>query len=552
MADTNYNIQLLDGKKLTLSSDVIEQYPTIKEQITDMAGDILFLTYDDPEALYIVLTTKCYKTTYTVETLIRYIKAEDYLGNDNILNNRLQLILAFFDESDIIALIKHNKKRIKELMGSLPDTILWRILELYTGELNCEYTFSQGKEDVMSIVSDDLNYTVSITERESMFQIDSTDIFHKGQHVQSFKQPKNIDYVISDIGDIYYLQQTGVKSSAIMRYTYCDINRYKYTHHTMLSTPEKGRKIGKYWNTIRLCSDGSKYMTSVVQKDDSTLYEIRNIADDGLIMQGQGIASSFRNPFEYYQPSPRMQVVIKRDANISKYFIHRAYDDKIIEIQRAIMPIPNDHPIKIVDKLSSCYFKTCFTYLIFSYDEYIYMEITCMSTEIPISQKLSTPQIKTVLPKHHYHVRILNTDGDIVIKPFITDEKPVSISNKFLLTAVSSMEKMQRNNTDVNFLRPHILIRSLANLKGNIIYSNDAPKTPMRESNGIFKVDIVDIVAIKTIVPGTNDTFLFIYETYEVNHINGDIYKHQLTLTITKYNVFIPNNMNEYIDYKLT
>ena len=47
MADTNYNIQLLDGKKLTLSSDVIERYPTIKEQITDMAGEIIFLTYED-------------------------------------------------------------------------------------------------------------------------------------------------------------------------------------------------------------------------------------------------------------------------------------------------------------------------------------------------------------------------------------------------------------------------------------------------------------------------------------------------------------------------
>ncbi len=85
MADTNYIIKLVDGKTISLSSDSIPLYPHIQDQLGDISGNELFLTYPDTAALHLILTTNFLEKEYAPDMYIRLISAVEYLGNENVL-----------------------------------------------------------------------------------------------------------------------------------------------------------------------------------------------------------------------------------------------------------------------------------------------------------------------------------------------------------------------------------------------------------------------------------------------------------------------------------
>ncbi len=220
MADITYTIQLSNDQTVTIDQNLVQLYPTIANQLGDLApGNNIVLAYDDPAALYTVLSTDYLHTGHSLETYVRLVKAVDYLGNDKLLDKTLKTIIQWFDTSDVLSVLKQNKDEVKRLMKSLRDTEQWRMLELYT-PVRPVYSFDGENTNYINleyIVSDNLDY---------IFIIPTEHIFNKGLEVYRAKERMIGQYgsqygsiVITNDENIYIVELVSdMHQSAIERY----------------------------------------------------------------------------------------------------------------------------------------------------------------------------------------------------------------------------------------------------------------------------------------------------------------------------------------------
>ncbi len=300
MADITYNIQLSNNQTITIDQNLVQLYPSIQDQLGDLApGGTVFLNYDDPEALYIVLSTDYLHTGHSPETYIRLIKAIDYLGNDKLLDTTLRTILQWFETTNVLSVLKQNKNEVRRLMGILSDTELWRMLELYH-LFQLVYTLDLETLD-KPIISDDLNYVMIIPE---------VIIFNNG--IEVFRSTMGEQYrlrlddisIITNNEDIYTIEPplNQFQSNIIVRYR--------------MKTPEKIPELIKEnihgnYDRLRLANNGSKYMINSPDFHGNVHYAVRNMIDNSVLIQGLGPSVDILSNF----PSPKMQVVVGQDAD---------------------------------------------------------------------------------------------------------------------------------------------------------------------------------------------------------------------------------------------
>ncbi len=176
--------------------------------------------------------------------------------------------------------------------------------------------------------------------------------------------------------------------------------------------------------------------------------------------------------------------------------------------------------------------------IIFSHSENIYIEVVFFSN-ISYSQFL-TPSTIEYIPEQNYNVRILDTSGNILVEPFVTTEIPVAISEKYLLTEIVTDEAVQFNNRQVNIRKSNVLVRTMDNLRGNIIQTIRGPK------HDIARKEVILI----GVIPGPKDSFLFMYMLLQYGPTNiadeGQLF--------IKYNHSIVEygNMEEFLADKLS
>ena len=162
------------------------------------------------------------------------------------------------------------------------------------------------------------------------------------------------------------------------------------------------------------------------------------------------------------------------------------------------------------------------------------MEVIQLSTKIPASKFLMSPQIIQSETLDHFHVRILDVNGNILVKPFITNEKPVAISKDFLLTAI---QKEGRNK----YSRSYVVMRSLSNLRGKILQIIEPPPLPQNDDGSLGHVDLSKTIS------GSNNSFMF---TYYVSYPYGP--EQNLSgLRVNKYDRKRYRNMEKFLDEKL-
>ncbi len=181
--------------------------------------------------------------------------------------------------------------------------------------------------------------------------------------------------------------------------------------------------------------------------------------------------------------------------------------------------------------------------IIFSYNENFFMEVIYVSN-IPDSEFLTSSNIENIVTEKNYHVRIINTSGNILVESFITEEKPVAISEKYLLTEVVSNGVIWYEKRQFEVNKTYILVRSMANLRGNIIKTIESPKHDIIiRDNDISTGEVI----LHGVIPGPIETFLFIYDKIYMEYSG---YKPKMT--IIKYNAVEYGNMEEFLEDKLT
>ncbi len=528
MADITYNIQLSNNQTITIDQNLVQLYPSIQDQLGDLApGGTVFLNYDDPEALYIVLSTDYLHTGHSPETYIRLIKAIDYLGNDKLLDTTLRTILQWFETPNVLSVLKQNKNEVRRLMGILSDTELWRMLELYH-LFQLAYTLDLETLD-KPIISDDLNYVMIIPE---------VIIFNNG--IEVFRSTMGEQYrlrlddisIITNNEDIYTIEPplNQFRSNIIVRYR--------------MKTPEKIPELIKEnihgnYDRLRLANNGSKYMINSPDFHGNVHYAVRNMIDNSVLIQGLGPSVDILSNF----PSPKMQVVVGQDADRLRYFIH-TIDGQKITIQKPVIPdmLMGNLPVVAINtiQIPGNYPYTPYSNrinIIFSYSEQIYMEVIFVSN-VPDSQFLTLSNIENqVIPEQNYHVRILDTSGNILVEPFITTERPIALSEKYLLTKIVSEEVIQFCNNQISISKSHILVRSMENLKENIM------QTIRGQEHNIAR----NSVTLISVIPGPKDSFLFIYILLQFFPANITVDK----ILFIKYDLVEYGNMEEFLEDKL-
>ncbi len=505
MSDITYIIKLSDDRQITIPQNLLQFYPTINQKIEGgriQPEDAVFLEYPDAHNLYTILTTDYLKTGHAPNVYIGLIKAVDYLKNSKVLNKMLLTLLTWFETPAILNALKQQKNVVKALINQLPLTVQQQMLNLYpAGTLVPEYSFEDWGN--IRLVSDDLDY-IFIVKYEGNI------IYHRGKEaktIQSSYYPDENRIIITNNGDIYNVKDVTEGKSFIML------------------NAKRIRSLEVNNVAIHLSTDATTYSRNRIKPPGIyQITELRNLNSNKLIMTSPNAGvDNF-----YLSTSPRMTVVVgQEETDKLIYFINPIYGMKTI-IQKQILTnqSPDGYPayvskIRWVSSFENM-FKENIINILFSYSENIFMEVVILPKTIPDSQFLvGVPNLTITAQKNNYLVRILDINGSIIVDKFITNEVPLMLSDRYLVTMVQSNDGQ---------LKSHILIRSLGHLTGNII-------TQIELSTNEGQVKLV------TIIPGPQESFLL---AYRIRKPDGSSVQ-----TNIKYNIEGYYTMDQFLDDKL-
>ena len=526
----NYIIQLSDNREITLSSNDISLYPHIQGQIDDLAGNTIVLIYPDAEALYLVLTRAIEKYDHDLDIYIRLIGAVDYLGNDIITNNMIQNFLLWFDTPQKLAQLKPQKQRIKDLIGQLSVTTLWKFIEPYQG-FQLKYISDQKLLTTIDAISPNLDYTVSFEEKSPNIYV-----FKQGQEIMFIKSElKPIHMAISDNGDVYIVETTAEDKTQIIKFS--NLNP---------KGPVQVIVIQDQIRDIQLATDGSKYM--IIRYPECEIfylkYNLRDMSTHKNIIEGL-------SRIEYHPafPSPKcMTVVIGEDivGDENKYFIHST-NNNMKCVQK---PVVNGKQLtyNVSVNYNSSLDQPKNIQIVFSYDEKLYMEVICVSNNEPATQFLSESKVmNTMMAINYYIIRILDINGQVLTEPFISKEIPLGLSSKYLLTVVTTSREILHNDKNINIDEDCVVVRNLTRLSENVVQIIKPPKTFIQKAGDNIKRITIKL---KNVIPGPEESFLFIYMAlyhYEKFHaMVNTLYTYAV-----KYQYIPCDNVDEFLDYKL-
>ena len=583
MADLKYIIKLVDGKTLTLSSNSIKLYPHIQDQISDISGNEVFLEYSDTEALHLILTTDFLEQEYAPDMHIRLISAVEYLGNENMLDTMLKILLTWFNNPDILAQLKQDKEFIKKLISTLSVPVLWRILQFFT-VLEFEYQgveFMEIKE--IDAASDDLNYII-LKERDENNKIE---IWHKGQLVKELEQifPNSIiGRAIKDNGDIYYVDET-LHPNRIMKYVGAEI----MANDDQAIIPQRLRDItlSNIANII-ISRDGTKFImvTTLPNDDRIKRFEVRNMDTNDVIL-----TRNIKTGNTKYYTSPRMNVIIETDPQLQYYITNKNGTSIPINIPHT-QDLTSDDVLYIYIQCNDLSYQRKYNpeyhpwfpdidiklklKLIFSYDENKFIEwghvpqtvspleeplevgsSAPRPSDVPTSQFLKSPDRPINTSYYHHIVRILDVSGNVLVDYFVTEEEPVGISNTMFLTRVGRTEHPVHNGniiTEETVKNVYILVRSLNDIQGPIVQEIAGPTQHAIEYQDAAGISCLEFAYsfVNGVIPGKHGSFMFLHNRgYPIVPEGSTSIHGTANLDVLKYKAEVRyKNMAELLDDK--
>ncbi len=547
MADSKFIIKLVDGKTISLSRDSIELYPHIQDQLGDLSGNTLVLNYGDADALHLILTTDFLEQEYAPNMYIRLISAVEYLGNENMLDTMLKVLLTWFYNPDILAQLKQDKESIKQLISTLSVPVLWKILQFFT-VLEFEYQggeFMERKE--IDAASDDLNYII-LKERDENNKIE---IWHKGQLVKELGQIFDFSSpAIKNNGDIYCVDETlnpldeTLHPNRIMKYVGAEI----MANDDQAIIPQRLRDItlSNIANII-ISRDGTKFImvTTLPNDDRIKRFEVRNMDTNDVIL-----TRNIKTGNTKYYTSPRMNVIIETDPQLQYYITNKNGTSIPINIPHT-QDLTSDDVLYIYIQCNDLSYQRKYNpeyhpwfpdidiklklKLIFSYDENKFIEwghvpqtvspleeplevgsSAPRPSDVPTSQFLKSPDRPINTSYYHHIVRILDVSGNVLVDYFVTEEEPVGISNTMFLTRVGRTEHPVHNGniiTEETVKNVYILVRSLNDIQGPIVQEIAGPTQHAIEYQDAAGISCLEFAYsfVNGVIPGEQGSFMFFH-----------------------------------------
>ncbi len=546
MSDNNYIIQLTDGRKLQLSSTSVSKYPFIQNIINDLesSDETIFLPYADADALYEVLTTNFLHSKHPFLHFIRLIKAVDYLGSVDILDQMLLTVNDWFNNPASIEQLRQNKEEIiNAILGLSPviqDSLMYIMgLKPYTARLPPIVPFTINTIFRTNIyVSPNLDYIVTTN---NLFLTPT--MLYRGRCVPfpppdrmtiknkiTSKPMQNIivrQSVVTNLGD-YYMVVTFEQPNnfdELLRFTIV----IKYSKETKYEVGEVILDSAMTADGVLLSTNAKRYFML-----DSKLkqWSIRDLSDDAIIFNGS--APSKKN---MTIPTPNNRAILEYVdqgdiINNETNFYHITYKNNYIsrESGKNVTILKGNVKLLVNDMFGALYddIEPRGDYLIFSYAEDKWIEISSVNSR-NISEELG-------IFRWDDKISIISDTGQVIAETHTKSDHqtPIGLTDKYLVTLNPWNGRYvvgKKDGVEMVWYGP--VVSFLPIIDGHI---SDKAERELRVplDLGVGKRKI----ALDWVFPGTNDTFLFIYS------VDDGYY-------VVKYSMYDGKTLEEYLRDKL-
>ncbi len=334
MARNNYIIRLTDNSQISLSPDQIKLYPTIKDQIADLApGNIVDINYLKPKGLYQLLTNP--NEALPFDSFLNMIEAADYVRNDDILNNLLVQMATTFTDKSFKTYTKDVRENMIDLVYKLPETVIYRFLRLMqTVKLDYEISPDRSASRLNPAFNNDLNTSFMVKSIDSYF--DTGIIFNKNNLVNVFRTdlprcdlPPNNFYINKNM-DVYSFNNIMPDQVVFnIDYPFLTVEDAQDGVSNTLTRYERSNYykreiILEFYTTIKVAQGGKRYaLISNLEEDEEDQYARYSVVR----MTDKQTLAQFelpRNKYEYEydrgdeilygtlfpRTSPRMKIVV--------------------------------------------------------------------------------------------------------------------------------------------------------------------------------------------------------------------------------------------------
>ncbi len=290
----NYILQLNNGQTLEYPVKDVDFYPTIRDHAIDVGaeqGDTIILNYSDPEFLYKVFTTNYLTTNYNLDEFVRIANAVDFLGNDQILEQMMQKLVTWFNNSSFLTQFKANKTKVEDAMFNLGEGPIYWLLQNSSApnmDYNLELKITTDRYDIA--VSDDLSYMVIWAWDNVPIGIAPTadQIVPTMRYITIFKNGQRIKDM-TDMVNVPVLDEMVITNDGTM-YSLIDKNVYKWSAFDDI---QRFYKNIEDEGTISLSNDAQRYAASIYNGSVSVIE-----------LETNRVLSIISN---YSEPSPALQ-----------------------------------------------------------------------------------------------------------------------------------------------------------------------------------------------------------------------------------------------------
>ncbi len=498
MANQNYIIELTDKRQLSFTPQDVQHYPTIANTIDNPLFDpdsAILLQYD-PDVLFKIFTTHFLQTQHTLDMYVKITNGMDYLENIATVKQMMSTLANWFDNTDIAAQFKINKENTKNLIHSLnfepQGWFLYYALNLKLNYMLNAPTPEDYKYKYHIAVSDNLSYVViwDFTVPSHRAPPPYVNIYKDGvliKTINNFQLSQvSSKLVIDDNGMIYYINHREN-----------DVYIWRQPQYI----PQLYKHIDG--GTITLADNTQRYLLDTFDQF-ATTFIVSDFHTETVISR-----TIPYNPALYYPP--HVTKIIGPDIILSPHMDLIIIKNDYITLDPAtnVRTRGTNHGVWVVDNNTTNWINFPQSkILLISYSEQI------IATADP--QPEDTNKYNVVVYKRQgvNFEPLANIDGIY--------GRPIVVNEDFLLTMEPGGMSKQGTTFTIN-INFHKIINKTIDIKPTFI----------------IKADMLDFRDIRRVLPGPQNTVLFISTVQESRYI------------IKKYSIQPYDTMEEFLTDKL-
>ncbi len=546
---SDYTIQLADGRKLQFSISV-PKYPFVQNIIGDIksADETIFLPYPDNDALYEVLTTDFMHIKHPFLHFIRLIKAIDYLGSVDILDQMLMTVNEWFNTPAIEQLRQNKEETINAILGLSPviqDSLMYIMgMKPYTAQLPprtpATINISAGSQVYVSpnlnyiVTNNNLFLTPNMLYRGEMVPFPLPDIMAIVQNKFAAKPIQDIiisQSVVTNLGDYYMGLAFRQLSNSDELFGFTIVIKY---------SKEKKYEVGEVFldsemtaNGVLLSTNPKRYFIPDSKLKQGSIRDISELLRDIselLIFNGSAPSKEYITiPTPNNRATLRYIVQGNNSENETNCY-HITYTNNYInrEIGKHITIFKGNVTLLVNDMFGVLYddLDPRGDYLIFSYAEDKWIEIFSVNSR-NISEELGIFMWEN-------KISIISNTGQVIAEIYMNlrHSLPIGLSDKYLIALDYWASYQVEKEGGVKMVACPI-IKFFPIVNGHI---SDKAERELR-----VPIDLVmekRKISLDWVFPGTNDTFLFIYS------VDDGYY-------VVKYSIYDGKTLEEYLRDKL-